>query len=487
MKIRVLLPRIPALDRMLFEAVARSRTPGLDWLMPRFTRLGDNSRLWMVVSASLATVGGRRSKRAALRGVGSIAMTSLLVNQGVKRVVRRPRPSLRHVPAVRRLPVQPLTTSFPSGHAASAAAFTVGVGTELPQAAPAVACLATGIAYSRVYVGVHYPFDALVGAAIGTGIALATRRVWPAEPHVARRVQHGGERRALEPNADGDGLALLVNPEAGADNRVAVVDAVRERLPRASVIEIGAGEDLEQVAAHAAQSATALGVLGGDGSALQVAQAALAARKPLLVLPGGTLNHLARDLGIESADDALAAFARGQAIAVDVATIDGRPFLNSASFGAAPRIVDVRERLSGKLGRWPSQLLATLRVVRDAEPLVLAIGPEQRTVWTAFIGNCRHEPRGFAPSWRPRLDDGVLDIRLIEGTGRWLRLRVLLSALTGRLERSRAYRRWESPVVEVSSAERALRLSRDGEVFDGAPRFRAEKLPQRLTVFTPAR
>ncbi len=130
---RVLLRHIPALDRILFDGVARSRTPGLDWLMPRLTRLGDNSRLWLAVGLALAAVGGRRGKRAAARGVGAIAATSLLVNQGVKRVVRRPRPSLRLVPSVRRLPTQPLTTSFPSGHAASAAAFTAGVGTDLPK------------------------------------------------------------------------------------------------------------------------------------------------------------------------------------------------------------------------------------------------------------------------------------------------------------------------------------------------------------------
>jgi diacylglycerol kinase family enzyme len=72
----------------------------------------------------------------------------------------------------------------------------------------------------------------------------------------------------------------------------------------------------------------------------------------------GTLNHLARDLGIESTDDALAAFLLGQAVEVDVATIDGRPFLNSASVGATPRIVDVRDRLRGRLGRWPALLVA---------------------------------------------------------------------------------------------------------------------------------
>jgi membrane-associated phospholipid phosphatase len=65
-----------------------------------------------------------------------------VVNQGVKRVVRRRRPSLRNVPAVPRVAVGPLTTSFPSGHAASAAAFAAGVAAELAPVAPAVALVA---------------------------------------------------------------------------------------------------------------------------------------------------------------------------------------------------------------------------------------------------------------------------------------------------------------------------------------------------------
>ena len=54
----------------------------------------------------------------------------------------------------------------------------------------------------------------------------------------------------------------------------------------------------------------------------------------MLALSGGTLNHLARDLRVDGADDALDALACGELFGVDVATIDGRPFLNSAGFGA---------------------------------------------------------------------------------------------------------------------------------------------------------
>src|SRR4051812_1831629 len=152
------LDRLVELDCRLFDAVARSHTPSLDQTLPRLTKAANNSVLWIGIAGGLAGLGGRRERRAALRGVGSIGVTSLFVNQVVKRLVRRPRPDLRHVPAARRLRVQPLTTSFPSGHAASAAAFAVGASSELPAARLPLALLAMAVGYSRTYVGVHYPF-----------------------------------------------------------------------------------------------------------------------------------------------------------------------------------------------------------------------------------------------------------------------------------------------------------------------------------------
>jgi membrane-associated phospholipid phosphatase len=179
---RPLLLPVVDLDRRLFDRVARRHTPWLDGIMTAATRAANYSRIWIVLSAAMALTGRRRAQRAALRGIGSIALTSPIVNLVIKRLVRRPRPSLRRVPAARRVRTQPLTTSFRSGHAASAAAFAVGASSELPQAAVPLGVLAGAVAYSRVYVGVHYPWTSLPGAALGAGVALLTRLQWPVFP-----------------------------------------------------------------------------------------------------------------------------------------------------------------------------------------------------------------------------------------------------------------------------------------------------------------
>jgi diacylglycerol kinase family enzyme len=201
------------------------------------------------------------------------------------------------------------------------------------------------------------------------------------------------------------------------------------------------------------------------------------------VLPAGTLNHLARDLRMEAADDAIDALTAGQAVGVDVAAIDGRPFLNTAGFGAYSELLDARRDLERRLGRWPAQLIALGRTLLKADPLELTIDGERRLVWTGFVGNCRHEPAGFAPSWRPRLDDGCLDVRILLADLPLARPRLMLSILTGRLAASPAYKEITARQLCVKSTRPRLRLACDGETFDGHGRFLIEKLPQRVAIY----
>ena len=63
------------------------------------------------------------------------------------------------------------------------------------------------------------------------------------------------------------------------------------------------------------------------------------------MFPGGTLNHFAREIGLATMDDAVAAVESGSAVGIDVGMIAGRPFLNTASFGSYVDLVDARERL----------------------------------------------------------------------------------------------------------------------------------------------
>jgi undecaprenyl-diphosphatase len=475
------------LDCELFARIAGTHTPWLDRGLPLLSRSANHSGLWITIGASLAAGGGRRGQRAAIRGLVSIGVTSLVVNQGIKRLVRRPRPSLRNVPAVRRVRVAPLTTSFPSGHAASAAAFATGVATELAPAGPPLALVAAAVGASRVYVGVHYPLDVLVGAAIGAVIAGSTRRLWPALPARADDAPPCEDRRRRPPNAAGAGITVVMNPAAGSKPGEQLTETLRGRLPRIRLTQLDDGDQLDDALAAAAGDAEVLGIAGGDGSVTAAAEIVRERPAPLLVLPGGTLNHLARDLRVDRANDALDAVVAGETVGVDVGTIDGRLFLNSAGFGAYPDMLVHRERLRPLLGRWPSQVAALIVALAGARPLELTLNGTRRRVWLGFVGNCRYEPAGVAPSWRPRLDDGLFDVRLALAERRFSRPRLILAALSGRVPGSPAYVEALVGQLRVESPGARLRLACDGEHFEGNGDVVIQKRAERLEIYAPHR
>jgi membrane-associated phospholipid phosphatase len=164
-------------DLALFQRIAGVDNAVLDRTMPALSRAADWSRLWLGLALVLAVSGRPAWRRAAVRGIASVAVASGTANGLAKLSVRRRRPPLGGVPLVRRVHRVPVTTSFPSGHAASAAAFTVGVALEAPELAVPVGAVAAAVGWSRVWTGAHYPADVLVGAALGAAASLLLARV----------------------------------------------------------------------------------------------------------------------------------------------------------------------------------------------------------------------------------------------------------------------------------------------------------------------
>jgi undecaprenyl-diphosphatase len=160
------------LDLAVYEAIAATPTPTLDRAFRRLSRAADYSKLWLVSAALLAATGGAPGRRAAVNGLASTGLTSAVVNLGLKPLGRRRRPDreLHRVPVDRQVDM-PRSTSFPSGHSASAFAFAAGVASVSPAAGIPLSALAALVAYSRVHTGVHYPGDAVVGSVTGGALA----------------------------------------------------------------------------------------------------------------------------------------------------------------------------------------------------------------------------------------------------------------------------------------------------------------------------
>jgi undecaprenyl-diphosphatase len=478
--------RLRAADRAVFARAARRDSPHLDAVIPPLTTSANRGLLWLGVAGVLALT-GERGRRAALRGMVSLGVSSAVANGPVKWVVRRPRPGLEGVPLVRQLAIQPRTSSFPSGHSASAAAFATGVVLESPLRGLPVGVAALGVAYGRVHTGVHYPSDVVGGILVGAGCAVLVRRSWPTRPDRSEAVR--APEVAAPALADGAGLVVVVNTGAGSvgDRADDLEQQVRERLPAAEVVRCDDGEKIEETLRTAAEHARVLGIAGGDGTVNCAAGVAMEHGLPLAVLPAGTLNHFAKDLGVATVDDVLASVAAGSAVQVSVATAgDGLHFLNTFSLGLYPELVRRREARESRVGKWPALALALTQVLGGAEPTALEIDGERRRVWLVFGGNGRYHPLGFAPSWRERLDEGVVDVRIVDAASPWARTRLVIAVLTGGLARCRVY---EERVVEHLSLrflETDPELARDGESHP-APRSLELGIDDRLlTVYRPA-
>jgi undecaprenyl-diphosphatase len=170
--IREWLSEAKTVDAAVYGAVAAAEAPRLDVAMHRLSRAADHGKLWFGAAGAMALLGGADGRAAARRGLVSLGIASAVANLVGKPLTTRRRPVRRELEelAARHVPM-PKTSSFPSGHSASAFAFAIGAGAALPGASPPLQALATLVGYSRVHTGVHYPADVVAGAFIGVGAA----------------------------------------------------------------------------------------------------------------------------------------------------------------------------------------------------------------------------------------------------------------------------------------------------------------------------
>jgi diacylglycerol kinase family enzyme len=271
-------------------------------------------------------------------------------------------------------------------------------------------------------------------------------------------------------------VAVILNPASGS---AATDEAAQQRMVElfsshgreATIFAAGHGTSIADQAAAAVDAGCRTAVAaGGDGTVNAVASAVLGREIPLAVLPVGTLNHFAKDLGIPlELADAVRIAAQGAVRRVDVGEVNGRLFLNNSSLGVYPRIVELRNRYGGRgLAKWVAALWASLTVLRRRPFLGVRIRTDEESLVRrtpfVFIGNNEYRMEGLRAASRESLTGGRLAIYVMNA-GR----RASLLALGWRVVWEGAERVQELELLPVTEASietrrRRLHVALDGEV-----------------------
>ncbi len=272
----------------------------------------------------------------------------------------------------------------------------------------------------------------------------------------------------------------------------AIAAAFAEAGVTAELLSLGDVDLAASVGSARAGGFDAIVAAGGDGPVNAVAAAVVDTDLPLGVLPMGTLNHFAKDLGLpQRLADAARVIAAGRTAAVDVGDVNGRAFVNNSSIGLYPHIVSKRERGQERLGygKWLAMLLAALSIFRryPVVKVVIDTGDRavRRTTPFVFVGNNWYQIQSFSLGGRSCLNQGELSLYLANRTGRLGLLALALRALVGRLDQARDFESMCLSELRIETMKKTLRVALDGEVTRLAPPLHYRIRRGALRVFVP--
>lgn len=287
---------------------------------------------------------------------------------------------------------------------------------------------------------------------------------------------------------------LFLNRNAGAKLPPGEIDALREEAARAGVEIVELSEQID--CAHEVRERVGRGVrlfiaAGGDGTVHHVLQAVVQSDATLAVLPLGTYNHFARDIGIpldwrEALDVAL----NGSSRQVDTGRINDRFFVNNVSIGLYPELVMKREEHGRDYPRWKARLLALYTTLRKYPHVTLHVESahhnELLRTHVFMISNNRYDlERVGIEASRETMTEGKLSVYWLKHTSRLRMTRFLMRYATGRVRTIPGFTSFKTLRLRVQTPRAHLKVGIDGEVFTMSTPLVVTAVPQSLLVKIP--
>lgn len=309
-------------------------------------------------------------------------------------------------------------------------------------------------------------------------------------------VGHIRERTRVGEGVD---TIVIMNERAGTENPAVTPRAVRDAFVRAGAdvaVDVQRPEGMPAALRAAARGGPrAIIVGGGDGSVRTAASILAGSDIALGVLPLGTLNHFAKDLGMpEALEPAVAALVAGEARWIDVGEINGEIFINNCSIGSYAEAVRRRDRLRAVqgLGKWRAMAQASWQVFRRLRRLRLRVtldGAAPRLIRTPLVvvGNNRYTGHLLNRSLRERLDEGRLWFYAMHAHRRLAVARMIVASLFHRLDEVAHLETQAVQELVIEGLDGPLQVAADGELLDATGPLRFRIRPRALRVLFPAR
>jgi diacylglycerol kinase family enzyme len=292
------------------------------------------------------------------------------------------------------------------------------------------------------------------------------------------------------------GIAVILNPASGSgaarSTAQRIVELFAARGAEATITLARGGPALREAADAAVRAGCRILVAGGgDGTVSALAGAVVGQDVRFAVLPLGTLNHFAKDLGIPlDLTEAIDVVLDGRLQPVDLGEVNGRIFVNNSSLGVYPRVVALRNRHGGSgLAKWAAALWASLTVLRRRPFLHVRIQTPDREVvrHTPFVlvGNNEYRMAGLRAASRESLTDGRLAVYLMNASGRPGLLRLAWQVFWRGADRVRELDLLLVNRAAVETRRRTLQVALDGEVIVLASPLHYRSLPAAIRVTVP--
>ena len=268
-------------------------------------------------------------------------------------------------------------------------------------------------------------------------------------------------------------ICVLANPKSGRNSRdaQAVDRAMAVFGPEATLRRWDKGENLDDVVARAvADGFTTIVAAGGDGTVNWVAHGLLGKDAHFAVLPLGTFNFFARGLGLPQEPDAAArAILNGSPRRISVGTVNGQLFLNNASLGIYPRILQLREDVYARWGR--SRLLAYWTVlttlIRFQAPRRMVLETDSARIDVrsplVFVARSAYQLRRFGLSGAEAISDDAFAVFVALGGSRWHLLKLAAHLALGRVQEGTEVQLIPTRSLTVYTHRRRPRVAYDGE------------------------